>query len=57
VKGNTFGDNEVAGVNVIWDTSRNPPQPDSRGVLVEDNAMQGDATLGCSLPGVVCRNN
>jgi hypothetical protein len=57
VEGNTFGDNEVAGVNVIYDADRDPPQPDARGVLIEDNTMNGDATLGCSLAGVICRNN
>jgi hypothetical protein len=57
VDGNTFGNNRVAGVNVTFDASRNPPQPDSRGVVVSSNSMNGDAALGCSLAGVICSNN
>ena len=47
VSGNTFGGNSVAGVNVIYTASRNPPQPDSRGVVIRDNTLGGDALLGC----------
>jgi hypothetical protein len=54
VEGNTFGHNRVAGVNVIFTADRNPPQPDSRGVVISDNNMNGDAVLGCSLAGVIC---
>jgi hypothetical protein len=57
VEGNTFGNNRVAGVNVIFTADRNPPQPDSRGVVVSNNTMNGDATLGCSLAGVICTNS
>jgi hypothetical protein len=44
-------------VNIIFDDSRNPPQPDSRGVVIRDNGMNGDATVGCSLDGVTCDDN
>jgi Right handed beta helix region len=54
VKGNTFGHNRVAGVSVIFTADRNPPQPDSRGVVISDNTMNGDDVLGCSLEGVIC---
>jgi hypothetical protein len=57
VTGNTFGANRVAGVNIIFADSRNPPQPDSRGVVIRDNRMNDDATLGCALDGVTCSNN
>lgn len=57
VEGNSFGHNRVAGVNVIFDPSRNPPQPDNRGVVINDNTMNGDAVLGCSRAGVICTTN
>jgi Right handed beta helix region len=57
VDGNTFGHNRLAGVDITFDASRNPPQPDARGVVVSNNTMNGDATLGCSLAGVICSNN
>jgi hypothetical protein len=47
VSGNTFGGNTVAGVNVIYTASRNPPQPDSRGVVIRDTTQGGDALRGC----------
>ena len=57
VEGNTFGHNRAAGVNIIFDASRNPPQPDARGVVVNNNTMNGDAVRGCSLAGAICSNN
>jgi hypothetical protein len=57
VEGNTFGHNRAAGVNITFTASRDPPQPDARGVVVSDNTMNGDAVLGCSLAGVICGNN
>jgi Right handed beta helix region len=57
VVSNTFGRNRVAGVNIVFDDGRNPPQPDSRGVEIRDNAMNGDATAGCLLDGVTCDGN
>ena len=57
VERNVFGGNFVAGVNVIFTSSRNAPQPDSRGVVVKDNVMKGDVTVGCSLDGVTCNDN
>jgi hypothetical protein len=53
VEGNTFGHNSVAGVNVIIEASGNPPQPDARGIVVNNNTMNGDAVLGCSLAGII----
>lgn len=57
VEGNTFGHNRAAGVNIFFTASRDPPQPDARGVVVNNNTMNGDAVLGCSLVGVICSNN
>jgi hypothetical protein len=57
VNGNIFGHNRLAGVSIIFDASRNPPQPDARGVVVNNNTMNGDAVLGCSLAGAICSNN
>jgi len=57
VVSNTFGRNRVAGVNIIFDANRTPPQSDSSGVVVRDNTMNGDTTLGCSLDGVTCNGN
>jgi hypothetical protein len=54
---NTFGANVVAGVNIIFTASRNPPQPDSRGVVVQDNSMNDDLLKGCGLTGVICAVN
>jgi hypothetical protein len=57
VRNNSFGRNLVAGVNIIYVADRNPPQPDSRGVVVRGNTMNGDLVNGCGLAGVACRNN
>jgi hypothetical protein len=54
---NTFGANVVAGVNIIYTASRNPQQPDARGVVVQDNAMNDDPLKGCGLAGVSCAMN
>ena len=51
---NWFGTNLVAGVNIIYPANRTPPQPDSRGVIVQNNTMNGDRALGCSMSGVSC---
>jgi hypothetical protein len=57
IRNNTFDMNVVAGVNIIYTGSRNPPQPDSRGVVVSNNTMNGDPVHGCDLAGVSCTNN
>lgn len=57
ISGNTFRRNVVAGISIIFAASRNPPQPDSRGVAVRNNAMNGNLVGGCDLQGVICRNN
>jgi Right handed beta helix region len=57
ISGNRFRDNVVAGISIIFAESRNPPQPDSRGVAVRNNRMHGDLVGGCDLPRVTCRNN
>lgn len=54
---NGFGTDFVAGVNIIYTASRTPPQPDSRGVMVQINTMNGDRALGCSMSGVSCTAN
>jgi hypothetical protein len=57
VSGNTFNVNLVAGVNIIFSASRNPPQPDSRGVVVQNNTLNGGPIMGCALSGVSCTDN
>ena len=57
VSGNTFGGNLVAAVNIIFSASRNPPQPDSRGVVVQNNTLNGGPITGCALSGAVCTDN
>jgi hypothetical protein len=57
VSGNTFDANLVAGVNIILTPSRNPPQPDSRGVVVQNNTLNGGPIMGCALGGVSCTDN
>lgn len=47
VESNDFGRNRFAAVNILFSASRNPPQPDSSGVLVRDNSLNGDAVIGC----------
>jgi Right handed beta helix region len=57
VRGSTFGRNSLHGVSVIFSASRNPPQPDSGGVRIQDNSMNGNDIRGCELAGVVCSGN
>jgi hypothetical protein len=57
VSGNRFRRNVNWGVRISYDESRDPPQPDSRGVVVTDNVMRGDAVVGCELAGVACSGN
>ncbi len=57
IESNTFQGNSIGGINIICTGSRNPPQPDSRGVVVQSNTMNGDSVVGCSLTGVTCTNN
>jgi hypothetical protein len=57
VSGNSFGQNEIAGVNVIYTGSRDAPQPNSRGVTIQNNEMNSDDIRGCGLDGVMCKNN
>jgi Right handed beta helix region len=52
VEGNRFGGNAVAGINIIFTVSREPPQPDPRGIEIRDNSMNGDAILGCGAPSI-----
>jgi len=54
---NGFGTNFVARVNIIHTASRTPPQPDSRGVMVQNKTMNGDRALWCSMSGVSCTAN
>ena len=54
---NKFDQNVVAGINVIYSSSREPPQPDSRGVVIQGNVVNGDLDAVCSLEGVVCSDN
>ncbi len=55
VESNDFGGNRVAGVNILFSVSRDPPQPDGSGVLVRDNSMNGDPIVGCGGLSVVKR--
>jgi Right handed beta helix region len=55
VEGNRFGGNAVAGINIIFTLSRDPPQPDPRGVEIRDNSMNGDPIVGCGAPSIVSR--
>jgi hypothetical protein len=61
VENNTFGGQAelgVPGVSIIFTSSREgKAQPDSRGVVIRDNTMNGDAVTGCGLAGVVCSGN
>jgi hypothetical protein len=57
ISGNSFGANYVAGANVIYTASRTPPQPDSRGVVIQGNTLNGDVLSGCGLAGVSCTSN
>jgi hypothetical protein len=47
VVSNNFGGNRLAGISIVFTVSRNPPQPESTGVLIKDNSMHGDSILGC----------
>lgn len=57
VEDNTFGNNFGDGIRVLFSATRNPPQPDSRGTVIRNNTMNGDAVNGCGLAGVTCSNN
>ena len=60
IEDNTFGAQAANGayaVYILFGASRNPPQPDSRGVVVRNNALNGDPVEGCGLTGVTCTNN
>jgi hypothetical protein len=57
IENNTFGQNTGSAVGIIYTASRNPPQPDSRGVIVQTNTLNGDVLTGCGLAGVVCSGN
>ncbi len=57
VRSNRFGGNVATGVSIIFTPSRNPPQPDARGVVVKNNTMNGDLIRGCDLAGVTCADN
>jgi len=47
IESNEFEGNRGAGVNILFTSSRNPPQPDSVGVVVRSNTFRGDAIVGC----------
>jgi hypothetical protein len=51
---NVFQGLNTWGISVIYTASRNPPQPDSRGVVIRNNTMNGDTITGCDLAGVSC---
>lgn len=55
--GNTFRGNLQAGISILFAATRNPPQPDSRGVVVQNNSLNGDRLEGCELAGVTCTHN
>lgn len=60
VKKNTFGGQDEVGawgVYILFSPNRDPPQPDSRGVVVRDNTLNGDPISGCDLDGVSCSDN
>jgi hypothetical protein len=60
VEGNTFGGQAANGayaVYILFGASRNAPQPDARGVVVQNNALNGDPLEGCGLTGVTCTDN
>lgn len=57
IENNTFLNNLQSSVGILFSANRNPPQPDSRGVIVQNNTLNGDPIVGCSLAGVVCTNN
>lgn len=54
IEGNMFSQNFVAGINVVYTGGRGSPQPDSRGVVIQNNLSDVDPTEGCSLAGVTC---
>jgi Right handed beta helix region len=55
VESNTFSGNGAHGVSILFAPSRNPPQPDSRGVVVRNNTMRGDVIAGCDAGGPLKR--
>jgi hypothetical protein len=57
VSGNSFGQNLVSGVNITYAAARKPPQPDSNGVVISANTMNGDPVVGCTLAAVACDGN
>ena len=54
---NGFGTNLVAGVNIIYPANRTPPQPDSRGVIVQNNTMNATALWGARCRASAARPN
>ena len=60
IEGNTFdgqGANGAYAVYILFGAGRNPPQPDARGVIVQDNTLNGDPIVGCEIAGTTCNNN
>jgi Right handed beta helix region len=57
ISGNSFGQNVVAGVYVLFTMGRDPPQANSAGVVISNNTIRGDPVLGCSLEAVTCGGN
>lgn len=55
IESNEFEGNRGAGVNILFTSSRNPPQPDSVGVVVRSNTFRGDAIVGCGRAAPVRR--
>jgi hypothetical protein len=43
--------------DILYDRNRNPPQPDSRAVVIKNNVMRSDPLVGCELTGVACWGN
>ena len=55
VKSNAFDGNHRASINVIFTTSRNPPQPRSVGVVIRNNSLHADAIVGCGKVSIMQR--
>jgi hypothetical protein len=55
IESNLFEGNRGTGVNILFTSSRNPPQPDSVGVVVMSNSLRGDAIVGCGRAAPVKR--
>jgi Right handed beta helix region len=55
IQSNDFARNRGAAVDIVFTTSRDPPQSDSEGVVVRNNRFHGDAIVGCGRASYVKR--